>query len=281
MRTKEEITEEIHAIAHEFSTTKQKPFITILQPRRNLKETPAQQLQDWKDRHVDMTSVAVSYHAIDGNPVDVARNWLIEKAIEDDAKYALFIDEDTALPYYGPTYLLETSKQYPDAIITGIYYVKFGNVMISVMDEEQRWVLPECGPKDPLVRNVVSVGMGCCFIPMKIIKKLREQFVDIPLWCIVSEHTWKDNDITFIGEDAWFFHLCRKAGIEVIADPRVQCLHMELATGKYTAHPDVVLDDYLTQIPVTERFTLADRKRVSKDYMDRICKPMQDEPPSL
>lgn len=272
MKTKEEISEEIHRIAKEFSTTRQKPYITILCPRRNMDEIPAQQLSDWKNRMVDVTSVAVSFHAIDGNPVDVARCWLMDKALDDDPKYVLFVDEDTALPYFGVSKMIEVSKQFPDAIISGIYYVKFGNVMMSVLDEENRWVLPNVDPDAPLIRNVMSTGLGCCLIPMHIIKAIRQKFEDIPLFCIVPDKTWGDPDVTFIGEDAWFFNLVRKCGFETIGVPSVQCLHMELKTGKYAAHPKVNLSDYITNMPPTEPLTMADRSRVSKDYIDRICK---------
>ena len=274
MKTEKQINQEVHDLAREYSLTKQGTYISILQPRRSLKETPAQQLQDWHNRMIDTTSVAVSYHAIDGNPVDSARCYLIEEALKENAKYALFVDEDTALPFYGVTNLIETSKQFPDAIITGIYYVKFGNVMMSIKDEEGRWVLPETTPNTGLIHNLVSVGLGCCLIPLHLIKRIKEQFEGVPLFCIVPEKTWDDPDIAFIGEDAWFFHLVRKAGIETIADTRCHCLHMELATGKYAAHPDVVLTDFLTNIPVTTPLALADRNRVSKDYVDRICKPI-------
>jgi len=271
MKTKEEISREIHEIASEFSQIKQKPYISILQPRRDMKETPAQQLIDWKNRMVDMTSVAVSYHAIDGNPVDVARCWCMDKAIEDDCKYALFIDEDTALPYYGVKNLIAVSEQFPDAIVCGIYYVKFGNVMMSVPDEDGRWVLPNCNPDAPLIRNVSSTGLGCALIPMTVIKKIQAVYEGLPLFCIINEKLWNDPLVGFIGEDTWFYFLAKKRGIETIGVPSVQCLHMELATGKYEAHPDVCLDDYITNMPITERLTLKDRNRVSKDYTDRIC----------
>lgn len=271
MKIEKQIVDEIHQIAKEFSTTKQKPYIAVLQPRRSFKETPAQQLQSWKNRHVDLTSVAVSYHAIDGNPVDSARCYLMEKALEDDAKYALFVDEDTVIPYDGVAKMVEVSKQFPDAIISGIYYVKFGNVMMSVKDEEGRWVLPNVNPDAPLIRNVVSTGLGCALIPLHIIRKIKEIYESIPLFCIVPDKTWKDEDVVFIGEDAWFFNLTRKCGFETIGVPSVQCLHMELSTGKYAAHPDVVLENYVTNIPITEPLTMKDRARVSKEYIERIC----------
>jgi len=263
--------EKIYEIVKQYSGKRQKPFVTILQPRRNMEETPAQQLSNWQNRHIDTTSFAVSYHAIGGQPVDVARNYLVEEAIKDDCSYILFVDEDTVLPFDGLNQLLETSRKFPDAIINGIYYVKFGQPMISVKDGDERIIVPDVTPNQ-IIRNVFNVGLGCTLIPLSIIKRLKKDYPDVPLFCIVPAKCFGDDDIKMMGEDTWFYELCKLAGIEIIADTNVQCLHMELATGKFTAHPDVNLENYVTNIPITERLTLADRQRVSKDYFDRICK---------
>lgn len=263
----------MYKICTDFSNVATKPYYTILQPRRDIRETPAQQLQNWMDRHIDMTSSSVSYHAIDGNPVDVARNYLISKALEDNPKYILFVDEDTVLPYDAVVKFKKTSNLYPNAIISGIYYVKFGGVMVSVLDEEGRYMIPDADPNTGLIRNVISTGLGCAFIPIHIIKGIMERFPDIPLFCVVNEKTWGDENIRFMGEDTWFYNLSTLCGYEIIADTSVHCLHMELATGKYAAHPDVNLENYLTNIPVTTPLELTDRPRVSRDYNDRICRP--------
>ena len=273
MKTNKEISDEIHELAKEYAKKNQKPYISILQPRRDLNETPAQQLMSWQNRMINVTSISVSYHAIDGNPVDSARCYLMEKALEDDSKYALFIDEDTVLPYYGVMNMLKVSEENPDAIITGIYYVKFGNAMASVLDEKDRWFIPDVTPNTGLIRNVISTGLGCALIPMHLIRKIKEKFEGLPLFCIIGEKTWGDDNVLFMGEDTWFYNLVHKCGIEVIADTSVQCLHMELKTGKYEAHPDVNLNDYLTNIPITTKLSLEDLPRVSKDYIDRMCKP--------
>ena len=164
MKTREEITNQIHELAKEYCVNGQKPYITILQARRNLNETPAQQLMSWQNRMINVSSISVSYHAIDGNPVDTARCYLMEKALGDDSKYALFVDEDTVLPYDGVMNLIETAKQFPDAIITGIYYVKFGNVMVSVRDEADRWVIPDVTPKyyiEQKIKKMQFIIMNC------------------------------------------------------------------------------------------------------------------------
>lgn len=277
MKTNKEITDEIHELSKQYAKTNQKPYISILQPRRDLNETPAQQLMSWQNRMINVSSISVSYHAIDGNPVDSARCYLMEKALEDNSKYALFVDEDTVLPHYGVMNMLKASEENPNAIITGIYYVKFGNVMTSIIDEEERWKIPDVTPNTGLIRNVISTGLGCALIPLDLIRKIKDKFEGLPLFCVIGEKMWDDEEVMFMGEDTWFYNLVKKCGIEVISDTSVQCLHMELKTGKYTAHPDVNLNDYLTNIPITTTLTLEDMPRVSKDYMDRICKPNQPE----
>lgn len=265
------IKEEMYKIAKEFSLNATKPYIAILQPRRDLEEAPAQNLSEWSNRHINTTSFAISYHAVGGYPVDVARNMLIDKAIKDDPKYILFVDEDTVLPWDAVVNLLETSAKYPNTIVNGVYYVKFGNVMISIFDECSRLMVPDVTPNTGVIRDVENIGLGCTLIPMGIIHKLKTTFKDIPLSCVVPSGMWGDPDIKFMGEDTWFYNLCRKINIEVIADTRVHCLHMELKTGKYEAHPDVDLGTFKTNIPIAGKLGLQDQERVSEDYMSRIC----------
>lgn len=274
MKTNDQITKEMHEIARGFSESSFcVPYVAILQPRRDFREVPAQQLQSHINRMVDFTSMSVSYHAIDGNPVDVADNWLMEKALEDDAKYALFIEEDTVLPSYGAVNLIKTAEQHPGTIVVGVYYVKFGGPMISQLDEKRRWTFIDATPNTGLRRNIPSCGLGCALIPLDVIRKIKAQFPDIPLFCIVPDKCWGDDRVKALGQDTWFYNLVAKCGIEVICDTSVQCLHMELATGKFSAHPDINLDDYITNIPISGRLTLKDRERVSADYISRMRQP--------
>ena len=145
--------------------------------------------------------------------------------------------------------------------------------MISQLDEENRWTYIDATPNTGLRRNIPSCGLGCALIPLSVIRKIKEKFVDLPLFCIVPDKCWDDEEVRALGQDTWFYHLVAECGIEVICDTSVQCLHMELATGKYSAHPDVNLDDYLTNIPITTPLTLKDRNRVSAEYLSRMQLP--------
>lgn len=275
MKTNEQITKEIHEIAKGFSEASWcVPYVAILQPRRDFREMPAQQLQSHINRMVDFTSMSVSYHAIDQNPVDVARCWCMDQALKDDAKYALFIDEDTALPSYGAVRLIETSKKFNDEkIIVGVYYVKFGGPMISQLDEKRRWTYIDATPNTGLRRNIPSCGLGCALIPLNVVRKIQAKFPQIPLFCIVPEGCWGDKTVKALGEDTWWFRLVELCGIEVVCDTHVHCLHIDLATGKYSAHPDVNLDDYITNVKLAGPLTLKDRNRVSTEYLARLQQP--------
>lgn len=272
MKTNQQISDEMHEIARAFPQT-QPPYIAILQARRDMRETPAQAFATNNERMLGISSTSVSFHAIDGNPVDIAYNYLFEKALEDNAKYALCIEEDTVVPWDGAAKLLLTAEANPGCIVVGVYYVKFSGVMVGTVDDQNRTTLIDATPNTGLRRNITTCGLGCALVPLDVVRKIKEKFVDIPLFCCVPEGCWNDTDVRAMGQDTWFYNLVKQVGVEVICDTAVQCLHMELATGKYTAHPDVDLSTFVTSIPITEPLALRDRERVSKDYFDRIQKP--------
>lgn len=273
MKSNKQISNEIHELAREYSINAVKPYIAILQPRRDFREMPAQLLSTHDERMIDDTAMSISFHSLDGNPVDVSYNYLFDQALSDNVKYAMCIEEDTVVPFYGMSNLVATAEKYPDSIIVGIYYVKFGGPMIGKIDEDGRWMHIDVTPNTGLRRNISFCGMGCALIPTSVLKKIKETFVDIPLCCAVPERCWNDEDVKQIGQDNWFYYLATKCGIEIIADTSVHCLHMELATGKYTAHPNVNLDDYFTVIPVSTPLQLNDRERVKFDYLTRMTMP--------
>jgi hypothetical protein len=61
-------------------------------------------------------------------------------------------------------------------------------------------------------------------------------------------------------------------GIKLLVNTDVQCLHMDLATGNYTAHPSVDLKNYYTNIPIGRPLTLDDKNYIDKRWIDRLPK---------
>jgi hypothetical protein len=78
--------------------------------------------------------------------------------------------------------------------------------------------------------------------------------------------------IPFIGEDNFFVHRLHKRGTKLLVNTDVQCLHMDLASGMYTAHPSVDLKNYYTNIKPTRPLTLDDKDFIDRRWHDRLPK---------
>jgi hypothetical protein len=243
-----------------------KPYVVIAQPRRNLEETAAQNFDGYDGLHVDLMGFSHGFCNIGGEKVDVARNYLIEQALESGAKYMLFIGEDTVVPYDAFKKLMRTSEQYPDAVITGVYYIKCSDAMIMVREGD--WItIPNVDPGQ--IIDAWQTGMDIMLIPIKILQDMKAENPDLPFCCIGNNI---NDEIPFIGEDNFFVHRLHKRGTKLLVNTDVQCLHMDLATGMYTAHPSVDLKNYYTNIPPTRPLTLDDKDFIDRRWADRLPK---------
>lgn len=242
------------------------PYVVIAQPRRSEEETPAQKFNGkpgMGEEHVDMHGFSHGFCDIYGEKVDVARNYLIEQVIESDAKYMFFIGEDTVVPYHAFKTLHKTAEENPDSIVVGVYYIKLGDAMIMV--RENNWiVVPNVDPGQ--VFPVHMCGMDCMLIPVEILKRMKREEPDLPFCCIANGIP----GIPFIGEDNFFIHRIHKMGVKILCDTDVQCLHMDILNGKFTAHPDVKMIDYHTNVPIAGRLTENDRKYLDRRWHERI-----------
>ncbi len=264
MYNREKIIATMQEIYDESKTIK--PYVVIAQPRRNLEETAAQNFDGYDGLHVDLMGFSHGFCNIGGEKVDVARNYLIEQALESGAKYMLFIGEDTVVPYDAFKKLMRTSEQYPDAVITGVYYIKCSDAMIMVREGD--WItIPNVDPGQ--IIDAWQTGMDIMLIPIKILQDMKAEHPDLPFCCIGNNI---NDEIPFIGEDNFFVHRLHKRGTKLLVNTDVQCLHMDLATGMYTAHPSVDLKNYYTNIPPTRPLTLDDKDFIDRRWADRLPK---------
>jgi len=110
--------------------------------------------------------------------------------------------------------------------------------------------------------------MDCMLIPIELLKEMKAQDPEIPFCCIGTNI----GEIPFIGEDNFFVHRLHKMGIKLLVDTNVQCLHIDLASGKYTAHPSVDLRNYQTNIPITTPLTWEDKQYIDDRWVNRLPK---------
>ena len=239
------------------------PYVVIAQPRRVKEETPAQNFNGYENLHLDMMGFSHGFVDIYGEKVDVARNYLIEQAIDSGAKYMFFIGEDTVVPFDAFKVLHDTAEKNPGAIITGVYYIKLSGAMIMV--REKNWIsIPNVDPGQ--IIDAWQTGMDCMLIPIDVLKRMKDEDPEIPFCCIGNGI----EDMPFIGEDNFFAHRVHRMGIPLLVNTDVQCLHMDLASGKYTAHPSVNLKKYITNIPITEPLIFDDKEYIDRRWLDRL-----------
>lgn len=239
------------------------PFVVIAQPRRNKEETPAQTFNAYGLCHVAIMGHSHGYVDCEKMLVDVARNYLIEAVLESGAKYMFFIGDDTVVPYNAFEKLLETCEKNPGHIATGVYYIKCAHAMISVK-KDNYIIVPDVSPGQ--VFEAWQTGMDCMLIPVETLRRMKNEDPDLPFCCIANGI----EDIPFVGEDNFFLHRCRKSGVKVLVNTDVQCLHMDIATGKYTAHPSVNLNHYFTNIKPTVPLTLEDKMFIDFRWSSRL-----------
>jgi len=240
------------------------PYVLIAQPRRNLEETAAQNFDGYDGLHIDLMGFSHGFVHIGGEKVDVARNYLIEQALTSGAKYMLFIGEDTVLPYDGFKVLHETAEKNPDAVVTGVYYIKCSDAMIMVRNKD--WItIPNVDPGQLI--EAWQTGMDVMMIPISILQAMKDEAPDLPFTCIGNNI---NDEIPFIGEDNFFVHRLHKRGTKLLVNTDVQCLHMDLASGLYTAHPSVDLKNYYTNIKPTRPLTLDDKEFIDRRWADRL-----------
>ena len=266
MYNKEKIIDTLKDIVETSKTIA--PYVVIAQPRRNLDEEPAQKFdgrQGLGEEHVDLHGFSHGYCNIGGEKVDVARNYLIEQVLESDAKYMFFIGDDTVVPYHAFKTLHKTAEENPGTIVVGVYYIKLGDAMI--MTKEKNWiVVPNVDPGQ--LFPVHMCGMDCMLIPVDILRHMREEEPELPFCCIANGIP----DIPFIGEDNFFMHRVHKRGTKILCNTDVQCLHIDTANGKYTAHPSVDLVNYHTNIPINGVLTEEDREYLDHRWHSRLPK---------
>jgi hypothetical protein len=251
-----------------------KPYVVVAQPRRNVEETPAQNLQGHIGLHVDFCGFSHGYVYTDNLPIDVARNILMEQCLESGAKYMLCVDEDTVLPYYGFTELHRTAEENPGCIVAGVYYIKLSAPMVMIRQDD--FVLP-ADITPGRVFEAYLTGLGCCLIPTSVLQKLKDEDPEIPYCCISPDGL---NGMPFIGEDNFFYHRTSRLGVKLLINTNVQCLHIDLASGKYTAHPDVKLIDYFTNIPIDTPLTMEDKRSIDERWSSRLPKIDRNVTPS-
>lgn len=183
---------------------------------------------------LDVSGIAVQFEYVRGYDCATARNRIADIAVKRGVDYVLMVDNDVVLPKDALTNLLDDAKDvclgyYAHRDTDNIYrgrtcvcklYDKGGTAYFNYpLDSEymaQELIsLKESGQHKVRIHGG---GMGCAFIRADVFKRTAYPWYD---WV-----NYADSNRGMLSEDLFFCEKCRKAGIPIYTDTRVNCGHM-------------------------------------------------------
>lgn len=181
---------------------------------------------------LDVSGHDASFEYVRGYDCATARNKIARKALELGSDFVLMVDNDVVLPKDALVNLYEDTKDvclgfYAHRGADNIYH---GNTNVcKLYDEkgekyfhyplESEYTGPELRALAESGQYKIRIhggGMGCALIKTDVFKRLPYPWYD---W--VNYKSGK-----MLGEDLFFCEACRKGGIRIFTDTRVNCGHM-------------------------------------------------------
>ena len=167
-------------------------------------------------------------------PVDEARNWLAQQALDMGAKYLFFMDEDVSPPGHTLRQLIYQAEHHPEGMVFGgIYCHKSPPAMPMIF--RGLGAGPYWDWKVGEFFEVDGISMGCTLIKTEVFEKIEKPWFKTvddasAYWDgIPKAEMWT--------EDLYFLDKIRKAGFKAYADASILCEHWSIETMLPTVLP--------------------------------------------
>lgn len=183
---------------------------------------------------LDNAGQELSFAYVRGYDCATARNRIAQKSLDEGADYVLMVDNDVVLPKDTLKYLLDDLKDvclgfYAHRDTDNVYRgrtcvcklyddkgVKYFNYPLE--SEYTGAELREMKDNGQYKVQIHGGGMGCAFIKTDVFKRVKYPWYD---WVnYAGEHRG------MLSEDLYFCEACRKKGIPIYTDTRINCGHM-------------------------------------------------------
>lgn len=206
------------------------PNIFIAQPRRDASQPFLQDLSN-TDQVVRPVAAKLTVAVTDGLRVDRARNELVKGAMESNAEFIWFVDDDTVIPFDGLHKLYHAALQGGHPVLSGVVWQKELDPLMAALCcvKDRRFYVPDLSPKDELIEVNWFVGAACLLIQMDVFKKMLNASPKEDFFRLFTN----DDGHVLCGEDMYFCHRCSELGIPIKAHRGVQCRHYDIKTMRY------------------------------------------------
>ncbi len=178
---------------------------------------------DWMDHHAAIQfplGAATSRLRVFGKAVDVARNEIVQTALDLNADYILFLSDDVLPPRQV---FMQLWSHHAD-MVTGVYWTKSNPTLPYLWTEKLdgpflNWQVGEYFPID-------LAGVDCLLVRTDVFRAIE------PPWFSLD---WKFGEGDFrnvmLTEDFYFYTKAKKAGFTLYCDTNVQCGHQDRESG--------------------------------------------------
>lgn len=175
-------------------------------------------------------NLAVGYNVVPGMEIDKARNYIVEQALERNAQYVFFLDDDVAPPSHVVQSLIYALDQDPSAVACGgIYCHKSANPTPLVYRGAGNGTFWDWEANE--IFEVTGIGTGCLLIKTEIFKPNRGALtLDKPWFKTVDEPAkveGANEGRRVISDDLYFCNQLNARGMKILAHGGVLCLHWD------------------------------------------------------
>lgn len=179
------------------------------------------------------------YLAEKNAPYDVARNKLVKRALELNAKYVFFMDSDIRpCRVDAVTRLLELAQYQHLDVVTGLYHAKHPEgepsayIIQSVKD--RKIILNSIILSDEMIQQkqlveIEAAGTGCMLINTDVFRRWRQKWPNRPFFkwgSGLSEYDLELNDCYECSEDFNFCLRLKELGVQMHLAPWIQFDHI-------------------------------------------------------
>jgi len=163
-----------------------------------------------------------------GMNVPDARNFIVNKAINEEYDYIFFVDDDCIIPSNSLVQLIHHKAD----IVGGFYYKKYlplESVGMHVNEKNQPIPIEDYKIGD-IIHDTLVLPSGCTLIKVEVLKKLQ-----FPWYKTITV-----NNRPTMTEDTYLCGKLKEIGVDIITDTGLQCIHVDYNKGMFYGHHDIV-----------------------------------------